>query len=109
VAFLACGHTAPEWRNEVAARVLFPLLRYRPVANASKVSMPLLVCLAEHDTAASPALAADLAHRAPYGELRRYPISHFDAYLGEWFDILVADQTRFLTSHVGLALAEEWP
>lgn len=100
---------APEWRNAVAARVLFPLLRYDPAPDAARLAMPLLVCLAERDTAASPARAADLARRAPRGETLRYPISHFDAYLGEWFEVIVADQIRFLATHLGLTRPDDEP
>lgn len=96
---------APEWRNAVAARMLFPLIRYRPLADAGRLSMPVLVCLAERDTAASPRLAAELAQRAPRGELRRYPISHFDAYVSEWIETLAMDQIHFLTANLKLAPA----
>jgi fermentation-respiration switch protein FrsA (DUF1100 family) len=93
---------APEWRNAVAARMLFPLMRYRPRTAASRLAIPLLVCIAENETAASPALTADLASRAPKAEVRRYPIGHFDAYIGEWFERIVSDQIAFLRVHLGL-------
>lgn len=44
---------APEWRNAMAARSLFSLLRYKPVKLAGQVSVPLLFLAAEDDTAAS--------------------------------------------------------
>ncbi len=91
---------APEWRNEVAARGLLPLLCYRPGVHATGLAMPLLVCVAEHDTAASPERAAAMAARAPHGQLRRYPIRHFDAYLGDWFEVMIDDQVAFLHSHL---------
>lgn len=93
---------APEWRNAVAARMLFPLMRYQPRTAASHLAMPLLVCIAEKETAASPALTADMAARAPGAEVRRYPIGHFDAYTGRWFDRIVSDQISFLQAHLGL-------
>lgn len=65
--------SAPSWRNEMAARSLFSLIRYRPGERAGRVGMPLLVCVAEEDTAASEALAVRAARRAPRGELRRRP------------------------------------
>jgi hypothetical protein len=93
---------APEWRNAVAARMLFPLMRYRPRTAASRLAMPLLVCIAEKETAASPDLTADMASRAPKAEVRRYPIGHFDAYIGEWFERIVSDQISFLHDHLGI-------
>jgi hypothetical protein len=93
---------APEWRNAVAARMLFPLMRYQPRTAASRLAMPLLVCIAEKETAASPALTADMAARAPKAEVRRYPIGHFDAYTGQWFEQIVSDQISFLHAHLGI-------
>jgi hypothetical protein len=93
---------APEWQNAVAARMLFPLMRYKPRTAASRLTMPLLVCIAEKETAASPALTADMVSRAPKAEVRRYPIGHFDAYTGEWLEQIVSDQIAFLHVHLGI-------
>lgn len=92
---------APDWRNAVAARMLFPLMRYQPRIAASRVNVPLLVCIAEEEKAASPALTADLVSRAPKAEVRRYPIGHFDAYTRKWVERIAADQIAFLRSHLG--------
>ena len=40
---------------------------------------------------------------APRGEVKRYPVGHFDIYLGEPFEHAVADQTEFLVRHLGVA------
>ncbi|BAX98139.1 alpha/beta hydrolase [Mycobacteroides stephanolepidis] len=37
---------------------------------------------------------------APQGELLRYPMGHFDIYVGEAFEQSVADQMSFLARHV---------
>ena len=39
---------------------------------------------------------ARLAAAAPRGEIKRYPVGHFEIYLGEPFERAVADQTEFL-------------
>lgn len=96
---------APEWRNAVAARMLFPLMRYQPRTAASRLAMPLLICIAEKETAASPALTADMASRAPKAEVRRYPIGHFDAYTGRWLGKLATDQIAFLRAHLSIKTA----
>ena len=98
---------APEWRNAVAARMLFPLMRYQLRTAASGLAMPLLVCIAEKETAASPALTADMISRAPKAEVRRYPIGHFDAYAGEWLEQIVSDQISFLHAHLGIKATAE--
>ena len=84
----------------MAARSLFSLIRYRPGKLAGRLVMPLLICIAEDDTAASLPLAVRAAEQAPHGELRRYPGGHFAAYLGEVFEQMVSDQVKFLRRHL---------
>jgi hypothetical protein len=97
---LAAG--APEWRNEMAGRSMFSLLRYRPGAAAGRVAVPLLICVADDDTAASLPLAVRAANEAPHAELRRYPGSHFAAYTGDVFEQMVRDQVAFLQRHLAV-------
>lgn len=87
---------APTWRNEMTARSMFGLAAYRPGRLARRLRMPLLVCVAEGDTAASPRLAIRAAEQAPRGESRSYPGGHFSAYLGEVRQRMADDQTAFL-------------
>jgi hypothetical protein len=68
--------------------------------------MPLLVCIADQDTAASVNLAAQAARRAPHGELRRYPYGHFAAYIGTGFEQIVTDEIAFLRRHLLVPIAE---
>lgn len=88
-------NAGPTWRNEFAPRFLFGTPKYVP-GTAERVTMPLLVCVAEQDTEANPALAIDIATKAPRGELKIYPARHFDVYQGHVFDQILADQTEFL-------------
>jgi hypothetical protein len=83
------------WRNQFAPRFLFATPRYVS-GTAERVGVPLLVCVAERDTEADPALAAQIAARAPRGELRTYPVRHFDVYEGAVLAQIIADQTDFL-------------
>src|SRR5581483_3296520 len=101
--------TAPTWRNAFAARVLFSLLRYRPGRSAKQLTMPLLVCIGDQDTAASVELAAQAARQAPRGELRRYPFGHFAAYLGAGFEQIVADEVAFLRRHLLVPIPASTP
>jgi fermentation-respiration switch protein FrsA (DUF1100 family) len=96
----ALAPTAPTWHNAFAARVLLSLLRYRPGRSAEQLTMPLLVCIGDQDTAASVDLAAQAARQAPRGELRRYPFGHFAAYLGAGFEQIVTDEIAFLRRHL---------
>src|SRR5437667_265384 len=49
---------------------------------------------------AAAATALRYAATAPRGEVKRYPVGHFDIYLGEPFEHAVRDQTEFLVRHL---------
>ena len=89
-----------SWRNAATARVGLRIPLYRPGRHAGKIACPLLVCICDEDTLVSVKAAAKVAERAPRGEVRHYPIGHFDIYTGEWFERAVADQTEFLTTRM---------
>lgn len=93
-----------RWRDDVAARVMLRAALYRPIADAERVTCPLLVCVGDGDDLTPPEPAATVAERAPRGELRRYPGGHWDVYPGgSVFEAVVADQVEFLTRHFGAA------
>ncbi len=82
------------WRNEVAARVILQITRFRPVRRAARLRMPVLFCVCDGDTTTPPGPSLTAADRSPKGELRRYPYGHFDIY----HDPKVKDdQVQFLT------------
>ena len=84
----------------VPARIGLRLRSYRPAKHAKRVRCPLLVCACEDDAISPAAIAAEVAARAPTGELRRYPIGHFDLSSGAWFERVADDQVRFLARHL---------
>jgi dienelactone hydrolase len=92
-----------EFRNGVAARFLLHVGTHRPGRAAKKVSAPILFCLCDADAVAPADTAARYAATAPRAEVKRYPIGHFDIYVGEPFQRAVADQTEFLVRHLGVA------
>lgn len=61
--------------------------------------MPLLACVADRDREALADFAARVVERAPRGQLRRYPASHFEMYHGEPFKRVLANQVDFLRTH----------
>jgi dienelactone hydrolase len=97
--FAELGGEAVGWRNAFAPRFLFGLPRYR-AGTAERLRMPLLVCVADDDLEASPEFAAWVATRAPRGEVRRYPVGHFDVYVEPLRSQVIADQIAFLRDHV---------
>lgn len=89
------ARTGITWRNEFAPRFMFGRPTYTP-GTAERVRMPFLVCVAERDTEADPALAGEVARTAPRGELRSYPYEHFEVYFEPALHALIRDQLEFL-------------
>lgn len=98
------AESGPSWRNEFAPRFLFATPKYRE-GTAERVPMPLLVCVAEFDTEADPELARRIAKAAPRGELKTYPVRHFEVYVPPTFLDVVADQVEFLGRALSVAPA----
>jgi pimeloyl-ACP methyl ester carboxylesterase len=88
------------WQNRFAARLLLRVATYRPNRVAGRISCPLLVCVCTGDTITPPGAALLAAERAPRGEAIRYDGRHFDIYVGDLFDLAVADQTAFLARNL---------
>jgi pimeloyl-ACP methyl ester carboxylesterase len=89
-----------RWENRVAARIALHFATYRPGASARHVRCPILFCVCDRDALAPAEATVRHAHRAPLAEVKRYPIGHFDIYVGEWYERAVADQVAFLTRHL---------
>lgn len=89
-----------DWRNEVPARIALRVGTYSPGKKAARISCPMLVLVGTTDvvTPFKPAIKA--AERAPKGELKTYEAGHFDVYVNEDFDAVVADQLEFLARHL---------
>jgi uncharacterized protein len=89
-----------RWRNEVAPRVLFEMMRYKPSAKAHQLTMPVLVCLAEYDREAPADLARQIAEQASRGEVKSYPLAHFEFYRPDVRAQVIKDQIEFLRTHL---------
>jgi dienelactone hydrolase len=72
-----------NWENRVAARIAVLIGTYRPGRLADNVSCPALFCLCDTDSLAPAGQSAKLVARAPRAEVKRYPVGHFDIYIGE--------------------------
>ena len=91
---------ASSWRNEVAARIALHVGLYRPARKAKDIRCPILFCVADDDDLTAPELVLKASKQAPRAEVKRYPIGHFDIYVGDAFERAVADQTEFLSRHL---------
>jgi dienelactone hydrolase len=89
-----------RWENRVAARIALRIATYRPGRRAPFISCPLLGCVCDEDSLAPADRTVALLSRAPLAEIKRYPIGHFEIYVGEWWERAVADQTEFLSRHL---------
>jgi pimeloyl-ACP methyl ester carboxylesterase len=87
-------------RNEVAARIGVKILPYRPGRLAAKVPCPILFCVCESDSVAPSEPTRRYAATAPRGEVKLYPEGHFDIYVGDAFERVIADQLDFLEKHL---------
>lgn len=86
--------------NSTRARAIPRLIRYRPGRRTKKIQIPILFCVSSTDTVAPAGPTLTYASRAPRGVVRSYAAGHFDFYLGEPFEQLVAEQTEFLAGHL---------
>ena len=92
------------WRDRISPAIFLTVATIRPVRLAPRIRMPLWVGLGERDVTVPAAQVAQLAERAPQGELHRYPYDHFDPFDGDGPERVAADQVAFLRRH-GLAAA----
>lgn len=89
--------------NRVTASVGAELVLLNAAAKASEIQIPFLVCVSDHETLMDPRIAARVAQQAPRGEAIHYPADHFEVYHSPLVEGIIADQTAFLTRHLGLA------
>jgi dienelactone hydrolase len=92
----------PEGRfiNEASARVVATIPFYRPGRAAKRVKVPILFCITNHDTVTPAEQTLAYAKTASRGEIKLYDAGHFDIYIGDSFNEVVADQVEFLTRHL---------
>jgi pimeloyl-ACP methyl ester carboxylesterase len=97
--------TPPEtlWENRVAARIGLRVGTYRPGRAAAKLTCPALFCVCDRDALAPAQRTLKYAATAPRGEVKRYPVGHFEIYVGEAWEQAVSDQTKFLVRSLHVA------
>jgi len=101
--YLALVPNASTFENQVAARFGLAIGLHTPGRAASQIACPILFCICETDSVAPAAAAQHHASKAPKSEIRLYPEGHFDIYVGEPFERVIADQIEFLRRQVHTA------
>lgn len=84
------------FRNEVAARIGLTIPMHTPGRALRQLTCPTLVCACDKDTVAPVGPTVRYAEGNPNVRLNRYDEGHFDIYVGEAFERVVADQLDFL-------------
>ncbi len=103
----AAGMTEAEYRNDVPARIALEIPLDAPGRKAGEVRCPILFCVCDTDSVAPAKATLRHAAKAPRGEVIRYPAGHFDIYVGELFERVIADQLAFLAGHVPIFARRE--
>lgn len=86
----------PDWRNEISCAWMLTLALYRPNRMAAQLPCPTLFCIATEDNIVPPEAMEDAARRAgERASVRRYPLGHFDLYVGDGFERASQDQVDF--------------
>jgi fermentation-respiration switch protein FrsA (DUF1100 family) len=101
--FVETGDTrAPAWKNEVTVRTVEMLMEYEPGSYVERVSpTPLLMVIAEHDHLAVADLAFEAFNRAREPKkLVILPGGHFDAYVGQGFEIASKAARDWFVNHL---------
>ncbi|MET7611016.1 alpha/beta hydrolase [Streptomyces seoulensis] len=86
--------------NRAAARISLHLLRDTPGRRAAEITAPILFAVCDADSVAPAGPTLKYARTAPAGEIKLYPEGHFEIYVGEPFERVVADQLDFLARTV---------
>jgi fermentation-respiration switch protein FrsA (DUF1100 family) len=96
---IAARMTPDGFVNEVCARILIRMDKYHPIKALDEVSCPVLLQACEQDVAL-PQRVVDEAEEilGERGTVIRYPLDHFDIYVGEYREQAVAAQLEFFAS-----------
>jgi len=101
-AWKAFSELAPDdFVNEACARIGIRMDKYRPISKISKIQCPVLIQSCDYDIAL-PFSVVEKAVKilGSQAEVIRYPIGHFDIYLGDNFEKAVNDQLAFFKKHL---------
>ncbi|MBE0555663.1 MAG: alpha/beta fold hydrolase [Proteobacteria bacterium] len=101
-AWEAIGKLAPpDFVNDICARILIRLDKYRPINHLRKVRCPVLLQMT-NDEISLPGHHLDHARKwlGSLLEIVTYPVGHFDVYVGDGFQSSVEHQLAFFHKHL---------
>jgi pimeloyl-ACP methyl ester carboxylesterase len=92
------------WSGEIPARIFFNLMRYRPIQDVRKISVPVLFIASKQDSLIPLESSRETATNiAPYVQYHEWDMQHFDIYHGQWFEKAISTQLEFLHQHIGVS------
>ena len=92
------------WSGEIPARIFFNLIRYRPILDVRKISVPVLFIASKPDRFIPIESSRETATNiAPFVEYHEWDMQHFDIYHGQWFEKAITTQLEFLHQYIGVS------
>ncbi len=96
-----CKLVPNDFINEICARIIIRMDKYHPIKYATRVRCPVLLQVCDQDIGIPPSIVEKAQQRlGNLARVIRYPIDHFDIYLGEHFEKAVSDQFEFFKKHL---------
>ena len=90
-----------DFVNEICARIIIRIDKYRPIRYAAKVRCPVLLQVCDQDIGLPARVVEEAEKRlGSLAEVIHYPADHFDIYLGSVFEKAVSDQVAFFGEHL---------
>lgn len=89
-----------DMKNEVPARILLMVPFYRPVRYARRITAPVLLMYAKHDSLIPARAVERTGRKIRDAEVVGLPVGHFEVYTGDTFRQVVTRQAEFLKRHL---------
>lgn len=101
--FLSIVPQHVERIEEIPARIMFSLSRYRPILSVRKITIPVfLLGVTQDQIVPIEVTRLCVTNLAPFVQYHEFPVGHFDVYHGQWFEKNISMQIDFLHQHIGV-------
>lgn len=97
---LAIVPEGAPFTNECPARICLTLGQYRPIRYAKKISCPALFIIAERDSLIPAKAVRTTVARVSNAQSVELDAGHFEVYVGDLFEKVVAIEANFLAKHL---------
>jgi predicted alpha/beta hydrolase len=94
--FLGSVPSGSRWRNQISAGVFLTVGLFRPFRRAASIRPPIWVGRCTQDITVDATAVAEVAARAPRGELHEFEGDHFAPFTGESTATIIDSQVEFL-------------